>query len=127
MSTCFKKVLYLPKKPRVTNTGATNHSPVQSILVSHFYGSLWSVYIPIAKNRNMHSRVVFYLSDRFPVGICLIHLRARTTMNGNSFTAYVLQTFGYLNNFYRIIVPTQASLYGDGEFSVLYHGLGQRD
>src|SRR6056297_4710 len=114
MSTCFKKVLYLPKKPGVTNTGATNHSTVQSILVSHFYGSLWGVYIPITKNRNMHSRVVFYLSDRFPVGISFVHLCARTTMNGNSFAAYVLQTFGYLNNFYGIIVPTQTGLNGDG-------------
>src|SRR5690606_23725663 len=121
----LKIVLYFLKEPRRTNTGPSDHGPVQTIFVPHFHGHYGTVHITVPENGNMHPLVVLYLGDRGPIGLALVHLYPRSAMDGDGLTSHILQSLRNLDYFNGIMVPSQPCLYGNRKFGMFYHGLGQ--
>src|SRR5690606_39422783 len=56
--TCCKKVFYLAKEPRISNTCLANHSTIESVTVAHFHGLFGSIHIALSKNQNGDKRIV---------------------------------------------------------------------
>lgn len=54
----------------------------------------------------MHTWIIFYSCNRFPVGFTFIHLCSGTTMYCYRFYTNVLKTFCNLNYFNRVMIPT---------------------
>ena len=62
----------------------------------------------------MDGRVVLDFTDKGPICLAGIELATGTTVDGEGCDTYILQAVCYLLDIFRVIIPTQASLDGNG-------------
>ena len=72
----------------------------------------------------MHAGIVLYLSDECPIGFTRVHLAARSSVDSQCFDAAILQLLSQTDNHLVLVVPSEASLHGDGEFHGFHHSSG---
>src|SRR5690606_41458353 len=53
------------------------------------------VYVSISKNRDLNTRITFYIPYHTPVGLPLIHLGSCASVDGQCFDAHILKAFRY--------------------------------
>ena len=93
---CLLRVDILPhllEYPRMTKGSPSHHHGVYTIVVKGLFRLLWCGDVTIANDWDMNTRVVFHRFYQGPVSIAGIHLAARTSVNGQSLNAAVLQLF----------------------------------
>src|ERR1700748_2180031 len=86
----FKIMLYFAEYPVVTDGRTAYRHSVHAIFQSPVCCFLWRIDITIAKNGDFYPRIFFDLPDQGPVGLALIHLRTRATMDGERLDAHIL-------------------------------------
>src|SRR5690606_19595058 len=101
----------LSEYPGITDSGPADHDTVYPVTVFVFHCFLRTVYIAVSEDGYMNAWVVFYFSDKCPVGIALIHLATGAPMYSECFNTYILQAFGYFFNIKHAVVPAQAGFY----------------
>ena len=67
--------------------------------------------------------VALHLANERPVGIARIHLTTGTAVDGQRLNAALLQLFGQRGDDELFVVPTQASLNGNGQANGVDHAL----
>src|ERR1700761_8494417 len=78
----FLKMLYLAKYPGITDRRTTDHDPVHTIPVPVFQRPFRTVDIAVAEDGDMNAGIVLHFCDQRPVRVALVHLIARTSVDG---------------------------------------------
>src|ERR1700676_4003551 len=90
MISCSQKMSDLPENPGISDSGASNHDAIHSIPVFIFKRFLGTVNIAVAKDGNMHTRIIFNSCDQRPVSLSFIQLRPGPSMDSEGANALVL-------------------------------------
>ena len=85
-------------------------------LLEGFDKTLRGGYVAVTDYGYFEARIGFDARNGIPVGTAGIHLRARTPVDGQGSYAAVLQLLGKVGDYDVVAVPTEACLYGDGDF-----------
>ncbi|CAI8403520.1 MAG: Uncharacterised protein [Cryomorphaceae bacterium] len=99
-------MLDLLKNPRIPDARAPDHDPIDTIPVAVFQRFGATIDVPVPENRDVQARIVLGFSDQRPVRLAFIHLFACASVNRYGLNAYILQTFRYLDDVFRIFIPT---------------------
>ena len=86
------------EEPGGTEGGTSDHDGVHSVAVETLARTFRRAHIPVSYNRYVHVRVIFDFADECPIGFAAVHLRARTTVDGEFGDAAVLEALGKINN-----------------------------
>ena len=95
----------------MTKGSPSHHHGVYTIVVKGLFRLLWCGDVTIANDWDMDTRVVFHRFYQGPVSIAGIHLAARTSVNGQSLYAAVLQLFSQVRDDQVFFVPSQSRLH----------------
>ena len=79
---CLQIMLHLFKYPWTAEAGTAYHNSVHSITVETLLAALRRCHIPVADDRDMHPRIIFYFSYQRPVCFSGVHLCTGTTVYG---------------------------------------------
>ena len=82
---------------------------------------LRGIYVTVADYRDVHSRILFYFPYECPVGFPGIHLAAGAPVYCEGLDPGVLEPFGQLDDYFRVLVPSQAGLDCNGKFHGIDH------
>ena len=100
------------KYPRPAVSGAADHDAVDVVAFECRRSLFRRVDVAVADDRDMHSRVAFYLADQRPVGLAAVKLRPRPAVDRQRGDSRVLQPFGDLDDVFRVFVPAEAGFDG---------------
>jgi hypothetical protein len=121
------EVLDFLKNPGVSDRRSANHHAVNAIAVAHQNGLFGAVHVTVAKNGNIHARIVFDRTDQGPVGLTLVHLAAGAAVNTNGLYANILQPLSHLDYVFGTVVPAEASFDGHRLVYGVYDRFGEAD
>src|SRR5678810_1074551 len=108
MFSCLNKMFYLVKYPWIAYSSTADHNAINPIAIFIFKRFFGRINITVSKNRKMNTGVFFHFSDQGPVSFAFIKLCSCSSVNGNSFYANVLQSFGNFFNILTMVVPAQS-------------------
>src|SRR5690606_22651963 len=108
---CGHKMFDFIEDPGITNRSPSDHYSIHSISVSEFPGFFRGINIPVSKNRNMYSWVVFDSCQITPVRFPFVHLFSGTGVDTDSLNAYVLKSFHYFFDADSLFIPAKACFY----------------
>ena len=118
---CLQIVFHFLEYPRATETGTAYHYGINAISVETFLCPLRSGYIAISYDRNMHTRIVLYLTYESPVSLACVHLRACTSMNSQSLDTAVLQLLSQFHYYLMFRIPSQTCFHRNRYLNSIYH------
>ena len=110
-SLSIQQIPYLTEYPRPSKRSPPYHDSIHAITFKTFTCPLRSRDVPIPNYRNMHTRIILYLTNQSPVGLTCVHLRTGSPMNGERLNATVLQLLGQVNDYLMVVIPSQACLH----------------
>ena len=110
--------------PWRTYRGPSYHYAVDAGVFKGFYQLFGSAYIAVAYYRNFQVGQSFYACDCFPVGFAAVQLRPCASVYGQCAYAAVLQLQGQSVDYFAVVVPSKASLYGYRQVDGINHRTG---